>query len=73
MKSRNLLPYRPYTTANSRWKCKCLICDEDVSPSYSSIKDGQGCASCAGNQIRPEDAVSVMMKANLKNLHSKQN
>ena len=68
MKSRNLLPYRPYTTANSRWECKCLICGEDVSPSYSSIRDGQGCASCAGNQIRPEDAVSVMIKANLKPL-----
>ena len=68
MKSRNLLPYRPYTTANSRWKCKCLICGEDVSPTYSSIRDGQGCASCAGNQIRPEDAVSVMIKANLKPL-----
>ena len=68
MKSRNLLPYRPYTTANSRWKCKCLICGEDVSPSYSSIRDGQGCASCAGNQIRSEDAVSVMIKANLKPL-----
>lgn len=65
MKSRNLLPYRPYTTASSRWKSKCLICGQDVSPRYSSILDGQGCASCAGNQIKPKDAVSVMKKANL--------
>jgi hypothetical protein len=43
-----------------------LKCGEDVSPSYASIKSGTGCASCAGNQIRPVDAAAIMLKANLQ-------
>jgi hypothetical protein len=65
MISRNLQPYEPYTTANTPWRCKCLKCGVDVKPSYASIKSGQGCASCAGNQISSEEAIKVMNNAGL--------
>lgn len=65
MISRNLQPYEPYKTANAPWRCKCLKCGVDVKPSYASIKSGQGCASCAGNLISPEEATKVMNDAGL--------
>jgi hypothetical protein len=43
-----LQPLEPYTSSNSRWKCKCKNCGKIVFPSYNKIKEGQsGCRDCA--------------------------
>jgi recombinational DNA repair protein (RecF pathway) len=48
MKSADLLPLEEFKSSKSPWKCKCLKCQREVSPSYSSIRNGQGgCRYCA--------------------------
>jgi hypothetical protein len=48
MKDNNLKPLESYESASKPWKCECLKCHRKVTPSYSSIKNGQGgCRFCA--------------------------
>jgi hypothetical protein len=43
-----LEPLEPFNTANTKWKCKCLICDNIVFPRYGTIQAGHGgCGFCA--------------------------
>jgi recombinational DNA repair protein (RecF pathway) len=63
-----LKPLEPYKTAHTNWKCKCLKCGKIVSPRYSTVKGGAGCAYCAGSKLDPEDAIAEMRKANLEPL-----
>jgi hypothetical protein len=63
-----LIPLEPYKSSNSNWKCKCLKCGKVVSPRYSTVKSGAGCAYCAGSKLDPDDAVAEMRKANLEPL-----
>ena len=66
----DLKPLEPYKTSNSNWKCKCLKCGKVVYPYHTAIKQGQGgCVYCAKGQfVDPEEAVKLMIKANLKPL-----
>lgn len=62
-------PLEPYKNSPSRWKCKCLVCNKTVYPSYNSVKMGQGgCKFCAGNYMNPAKANKVFLKAGLKPL-----
>ena len=78
MLSKGLKPLEKYMKANSKWKCECLICGKIVTPTYSSIRIGNGgCKYCAGLVIDPEEAKALMESVNLrplvpfKNGHSK--
>lgn len=63
-----LKPLEPYKTAHTNWKCECLKCGKVVSPRYSTVRSGAGCAYCAGSKIDPEDAEAEMRKAGLEPL-----
>ena len=56
-----LKPKTPYKGANESWKCICIKCKKEVSPSYASVRDGQGCKYCAKNTIDPKDAKQNMI------------
>ena len=65
----NLKPLEQYKGAIKRWKCKCLICNKIVYPSYSNVSmNRSGCVYCSKQEIDPKDAVKRMIKANLKPL-----
>jgi recombinational DNA repair protein (RecF pathway) len=69
MLSKGLKPLEPYYKANYKWKCKCLICEKIVTPSYSSILRGSGgCKFCAGMVIDSKTAVALMESVNLRPL-----
>lgn len=48
MKMNDLVPLVKYPGARKPWKCRCTVCNNKVSPQYSSVKSGQGgCRFCA--------------------------
>ena len=48
MKLNNVIPLVPYPGGRVAWKSKCKLCNNIVTPQYSSIKSGQGaCRFCA--------------------------
>lgn len=60
-----LEPLERYPGYSRGWLCRCLECDKRVSPHFSTIRNGGGCAWCAGNRIDPQEAVEVMKAAGL--------
>jgi hypothetical protein len=63
-----LQPLEDYPGANRPWKCECLKCGRIISPQYNRVKSGTGCAFCAGKMVSPEEAVEVMLNAQLQPL-----
>ncbi len=61
----------PFPGAKKPWRCRCLVCGEVVSPTFSSLKTGGGCKFCARktvgdkNRIPEHTAVEIMEKAGL--------
>lgn len=54
-------PLEPYKTSNRPWKCICLTCNREVSPTYGSVQQGgSACAYCAGKKIDLQDASRLM-------------
>jgi hypothetical protein len=48
MKASGLTPLEPYKSSTSPWRCICQKCGREVTPMYSSIREGQGgCRFCA--------------------------
>jgi hypothetical protein len=48
MKASGLKPLEPYKSSTSPWRCVCKKCGREVTPTYSSIREGQGgCRFCA--------------------------
>jgi recombinational DNA repair protein (RecF pathway) len=69
MVANGLTPLEPYKRADGQWKCRCIKCLKVVTPSYSSIGQGQsGCIYCAGRKVDPQDAISLFLENNLKPL-----
>jgi len=63
MLKNNLKPLEPYQNKEKSWKCKCLICNKIVSPSFGNIKRGQaGCKWCTRKFLDPKEALAVMKK-----------
>jgi hypothetical protein len=72
-----LSPLEPYSFSDSPWKCRHLVCGREVSPSYSSIRRGQGgCRKCgyeigAKKNLYPEaEAIEIMKSANFRPLEA---
>jgi hypothetical protein len=61
-------PLEPFKDTNTKWKCLCLKCGKVSTPRYSATAVGHGCIYCAKNKVDPEDAVAMMLNANLKPL-----
>lgn len=75
MRGAGLEPLEPYPGGHERWLCRCMRCGAEVSPSYSSVRAGQGgckpCglqASAAKRKMSHEDAARVMLSAGLEPL-----
>ena len=75
MKEAGLEPLEPYKNSDGPWKCRHLKCGAIVSPSYATIRSGQGgCRSCGvkeggkKNTLEDEQARRVMIEANLQPL-----
>lgn len=43
----NLQPLVAYSGRHTPWRCRCLKCDREVSPTYGSVTRGSGCKFCA--------------------------
>lgn len=74
MKKAKLQPLDDFPGAKKAWKAKCLVCDQEVAPTFSSVKRGGGCKFCArkkvGLSIKTPDseAIEIMKSAGLKPL-----
>ncbi len=68
MNKAGLEPLEPYRGAGKPWKCRCLKCEQIVSPTYGSIQSGTGCGVCAGKIVPPEQAVARMRESKLEPL-----
>jgi recombinational DNA repair protein (RecF pathway) len=69
MVSKGLTPLEQYKRADGKWKCRCIKCLRIVTPSYSSIRQGQGgCVFCSGKKVDPQDAIALFLENNLKPL-----
>ncbi len=67
MRRAGLKPLEPYSGNVKPWKSKHLKCGRVVSPSFNSIRRGQGpCKYCAGKAVYPPDAVEFFLKKGLK-------
>ena len=69
MVTKGLTPLDQYKRADSQWKCRCIKCLKVVTPTYSSVSQGQsGCVYCSGKKVDPQDAISLFLENNLKPL-----
>jgi recombinational DNA repair protein (RecF pathway) len=64
-----LEPLEGYKAAKVPWKCKCLVCNHIVQPTWMRIKQGRGhCAYCSQRRVDIPDALKFMKSINLKPL-----
>ena len=68
MRLADLEPLEPYPGALSPWRCKCVICQREVSPWFHTILRGGVCGYCNGTIVDPKDAEAIMLAASLKPL-----
>lgn len=61
-------PLVTFPGAKKPWLALCTKCDCKVSPTYSTIKRGGGCAGCAGQVVDPMERACVMRDAGLEPL-----
>jgi len=65
----DIQPLEPFKTSHSKWKSRCLRCENIVSPSYHDINQGKGgCKYCAPNFVNKKRINEVMLKANFEPL-----
>jgi hypothetical protein len=68
MRDRGAEPLEPYPGTNVPWLCRCLTCNEEITPHYSSVVyNGTGpCLHCAGQTPNSEvEAKAEMMSKGL--------
>lgn len=66
-----LEPLVAYPGSNKAWLCKCIKCNREVTPTYGSIRSGQGgCRWCktAGAKVDPTIAVQFFIERELQPL-----
>ena len=69
LKELKLKPLEKYKSAKTPWKCKCLVCNHVVQPTWNRIKQGRGhCAYCAQRRVDIPMALKFMKTAGLKPL-----
>ena len=69
LKELNLKPLEEYKSAKTPWKCKCLVCNHVVQPTWNRIKQGRGpCAYCAQRRVDIPEALKFMKTLKLKPL-----
>ena len=69
LKELKLSPLEPYQSAKVPWKCKCLVCNHIVQPTWNRIKQGRGhCAYCSQRRVDLPIAMKFMKSVDLKPL-----
>ena len=69
LKELKLKPLEKYKSAKTPWRCKCLVCNHTVQPTWSRIKGGRGhCAYCAQRRVDIPEALKFMKSLKLKPL-----
>jgi hypothetical protein len=69
LKELRLKPIEKYQSAKVPWKCKCLVCNHIVQPTWNRIKQGRGhCAYCAQRRVDIPVALKFMKSIGLKPL-----
>jgi hypothetical protein len=69
LKELKLKPLEKYQSATTPWKCKCLVCNHVVQPTWSRIKSGRGhCAYCSQRRVDIPQALKFMKSIHLKPL-----
>ena len=64
-----LKPLEKYQSAKSPWRCKCLVCNHVVQPTWMRIKQGRGhCAYCSQRRVDIPEAMKFMKSIDLKPL-----
>lgn len=55
-------PLEPFPGSNSRWRCRCLECGTEISPTYYTVKAGGGCRACGvRGGFKPNKAALVYL------------
>lgn len=50
-----LMPLEPYKGSDTKWKCRCMKCDEIVYPTYGNVYMGHGgCFYCSEIGFKPQ-------------------
>jgi DNA-directed RNA polymerase subunit RPC12/RpoP len=70
MRSIGLEPVEPYPGTYPPWRCRCLVCGREVSPTYGAVRAGRsnGCRYCRGRTVDPDDAAAKMRAAGVEPL-----
>ncbi|MEV0322539.1 RNA polymerase sigma factor [Streptomyces sp. NPDC050658] len=66
MREAGFEPLEPYPGANTKWRCRCISCGNEVFPRYGTAKKGHGCRFCAGQVVRPQAAAALMRERGLE-------
>ncbi len=69
LKELKLKPLEKYQSATTPWKCKCLVCNHVVQPTWMRIKQGRGhCSYCSQRRVDIPEAMKFMKSIDLKPL-----
>lgn len=62
-----LIPTEPFPGSNAPWRSACVHCQKISTPRYNDVISGRivGCVWCNKRRVSPDDAVRVMLAANL--------
>jgi len=80
MLTKNLKPIEDFKSSSAKWRSICLLCDAEVNPRWSDIRQGQGgCPKCGNiktansNKLGAEFAVRMMRQAGVEPLEEYEN
>lgn len=69
MRALGLEPVEPYPGALTKWRCRCVTCGREVTPTYANAQQGEtSCAYCAGNRVDRPQAIEAMRGAGVEPL-----
>jgi hypothetical protein len=61
MVAQGYTPLEPYPGANVKpWRCRCMTCGRESTPTLGNVRAGMGCGWCAGHRSDPDEVVAVM-------------
>ena len=64
-----LKPIVPYRSIHTPWRCVCLKCKREVTPTYTQVRRrGNGCKYCAKHFVDPTEAKELFKENSLKPL-----
>lgn len=60
MRAAGFQPLEPYPGSDRPWRCRCLVCSKQVSPTFSNVRSGSRCAYCKRRRVEPDEAADLM-------------